>query len=246
MVFDRQVGIVPLGQLDFRLELFQEGFHLGGQVGDLTVARLADGHAAAGLAQQLRVFRIADRVATEAAQAEAVFGQKVLEPLAPQPLPDLLQVRAGEGRIPEIDGLEAQRGNSLAGLFDPQRAELDAGSRTGAWSTARAPRCRRPAVRRPRVRKWPPPARRPTPPETYADAESIGIAWFSPEDVLWCRRVTCGSSRTALRLAGIQCTKPEARLASGEAKDVPTNAPTVSANPPAVYSPAPSGRTSRQ
>ena len=97
MVLDGDPRIVFLGQFQLRLELLEEGLHLGGEVVDLAVAGLADRHAPARLAEDLRKPGIPgigpDVVAGERIELQMVLGEQVLEALGPQAFLDLVQVR---------------------------------------------------------------------------------------------------------------------------------------------------------
>ena len=126
VVLDGQVRLVLLGQLQLGLETFEKLLHRRREV--LRLARSGaspDGDAPAGAAQQFRIPRVAASVDRERVEFKPVFLEQFLEPIRPEPLLNVVEMRAAGVGGPDVDRVEPQPGDPLDGLFDRERTEID-------------------------------------------------------------------------------------------------------------------------
>ncbi|OHB78404.1 MAG: hypothetical protein A2W31_11355 [Planctomycetes bacterium RBG_16_64_10] len=126
VVFDRQIGIVLLGQFQLRLEAGQELAHPGRQFTRLARPRAsAHGHSTTQAAQQFGIARIASLVDRKGEQLQVVPLQHVFQPIGAKPFEGIIQVLAAFVRGPNIDRFKAETGDLRTRVLHPQVEEMD-------------------------------------------------------------------------------------------------------------------------
>jgi len=86
-----------------------------------------DGEAATGVAEEVGIFSVAADVDGEGEEFEVVFGEEFFEADGAEAGEDVVEVGAAGVGGPDVDGMEAECGDALAGLFDGEFAVVDGG-----------------------------------------------------------------------------------------------------------------------